>query len=108
LVSIALVGAFTATFIKVRAMIHLRKEYTARAFAHQRKRFDILFKNLQRDSYTYESAGADWNHSTSGHGDGPDSLRIRTIDYHVELAMKYFYAADHPWLPVGPDPPHPE
>jgi hypothetical protein len=32
----------------------------------------------------------------------------RYRDYHAQLRIKYDYAADHPWLPVSPDPPRPE
>lgn len=29
-------------------------------------------------------------------------------DYHFEMCEKYKFAADHPWLPVLPDPPPPQ
>jgi hypothetical protein len=32
----------------------------------------------------------------------------RVAAWHGEMARKYQYAARHPWLPVGPDPPEPE
>jgi hypothetical protein len=32
----------------------------------------------------------------------------RLLDYHRKLAHKYENAAQHPWLPVEPDPAEPE
>jgi hypothetical protein len=29
----------------------------------------------------------------------------RHARHHLEMEKKYRYAADHPWLPVAPDPP---
>jgi hypothetical protein len=28
--------------------------------------------------------------------------------WHMAMSVRYGYAADHPWLPVAPDPPEPE
>jgi hypothetical protein len=38
---------------------------------------------------------------------GNDQNRVRMI-HHIELKRKYQYAATHPWLPVGTDPPEPK
>ena len=35
-------------------------------------------------------------------------LEDRDQTYHRMLADKYSWAANHPWLPVTPDPPEPE
>jgi hypothetical protein len=38
-----------------------------------------------------------------------DARRQRAwIWWHLDLAAKYRRAADHPWLPVPPDPPPPK
>jgi hypothetical protein len=29
-------------------------------------------------------------------------------EYHAKLVRKYVHASNHPWLPVGPDPPEPK
>jgi hypothetical protein len=37
------------------------------------------------------------------------NLRLKKITlWHWDLARKYRYAAQYPWLPVEPDPPEPE
>jgi hypothetical protein len=42
-------------------------------------------------------------------GDPPVSLRQQRIDtWRRQIAVKYWDAARHPWLPVEPDPPEPE
>jgi len=35
----------------------------------------------------------------------PSPLTPKQHEYHRKLSMKYEFAADHPWLPVMPDPP---
>ena len=30
------------------------------------------------------------------------------VGYHFTMFMKYFNGADHPWLPIAPDPPEPK
>jgi hypothetical protein len=32
----------------------------------------------------------------------------RRLEYHAAIKAKYSWAAQHPWLPVWPDPTHPE
>jgi hypothetical protein len=33
---------------------------------------------------------------------------VRVEEHYAQLRAKYLDAADHPWLPVAPDPPEPE
>jgi hypothetical protein len=37
----------------------------------------------------------------------PISSNRKMIGFWEEMKDKYSYAADHPWLAVGPDPPTP-
>ncbi len=34
--------------------------------------------------------------------------REAPFPYHERMALKYYDAARHPWLPVAPDPPEPK
>lgn len=36
------------------------------------------------------------------------AINPRKAAYHADLARKYEWAAEYPWLPVPPDPPEPE
>jgi len=37
-----------------------------------------------------------------------EAKAIAKNNWHGNTTMKYDYAADHPWLPVAPDPPEPQ
>jgi hypothetical protein len=54
--------------------------------------------------YVYEATDA-----PQKSGDPPVSLHQQRIDtWHREIAVKYWRAAEYPWLPVAPDSPEPK
>jgi hypothetical protein len=42
-----------------------------------------------------------------GFDDYSEPVSQEANDWHHVMAVKYEWAARHPWLPVGPDPPEP-
>jgi hypothetical protein len=44
------------------------------------------------------------------HFSGDSSLdpKMRRLEWHEPMRLKYERAARYPWLPVGPDPPEPD
>jgi hypothetical protein len=72
---------------------------------------------LEIISRTSERAHRELAGMRGGSGPGAEDVRAKDLRniaylsrmaaYHAAMARKYKYAANHPWLPVAPDPPEP-
>ena len=67
----------------------------------RRERFRRVADHHHRKVMDGIDTSCNWYSSTAA---DDDAIRL---DWHESMMLRYNFAADHPWLPLGVDPPEP-
>jgi hypothetical protein len=112
MVGVAILGMTFGGYLQAWRLVRLSERYSGRV---------LNYRVLEaRAEFTSGMTWAEWRARSeqierANARDGfklgrvyPPELARRLLPYARGMALKYEYAASHPWLPVAPDPPEPE
>lgn len=104
MIAVVLVALLLGGTITARRCIILRQDYLQRAAYHDDLK-GRLFNHPDSPTY-WEFRWRDQRAGLKGAYPWPDGPPFVSAiaEYHDRMAMKWRYAADHPWVEVEPDP----